>query len=120
MKTEDLVRKFVHLKRQTGLKYEVEEKILLKFSSKMNQSLASISENDVSAYFNEIQDADPKQRAYFSIRLFFRWCVDRKYLKKSPVYYLAPRYKPSDFVPYIYSVEEIKRILVMKLVKVIP
>lgn len=111
MKTEDLVRKFVHLKRQTGLKYEVEEKILLKFSSKMNQSLASISENDVSAYFNEIQDADPKQRAYFSIRLFFRWCVDRKYLKKSPVYYLAPRYKPSDFVPYIYSVEEIKRIL---------
>lgn len=108
MKTEDLVRKFVNLKRQTGLKYEVEEKNLLKFSSKINQSLADISENDVSSYLKEIQATN--HRAYLTVRLFLHWCVARKYLKKNPVYYLVPKYKHSDFVPYIYSIDEIKRI----------
>jgi integrase len=56
----------------------------------------------------------PTTYAWFSrhqaLNAFFRYAIDRNYLKSSPMPKTLPQ-KPPKFKPYIYTVDEVKRLL---------
>jgi integrase/recombinase XerD len=74
----------------------------------------------------DIADVRPKQVAAFLkgagpitlswhlkygvLQSFYRWAIDRSYVGKPPLPKVVPKHPPA-FVPYIYSVDELRRIL---------
>jgi integrase/recombinase XerD len=47
---------------------------------------------------------------YGALRLFYRWAIDRGFVDQSPLPAIVPR-RPSAFVPYIFSRDDLRRIL---------
>jgi site-specific recombinase XerD len=47
---------------------------------------------------------------YQALRSLFRYAIDRNYVKRSPLPKVLPK-RPERMVPYIYAVEEVKRLI---------
>ncbi len=105
-------KKFVKMKRASGLKYNAEERFFKQFIDLSGDlSLSEISEDMVASYISSgSANSQTMCRRFFVLRLFFRWCIDRDYIQNMPMRYSLPVSK-SDFVPYIYSKDEIRKIL---------
>jgi integrase len=74
-------------------------------------SIASVRVEHVDAFLGK---ARPVTSTWFSklshLRPFFRYAVSRGYIAKAPLPTAMPKH-PSAFVPYIYTQEEIRRLL---------
>lgn len=110
------IKQFIKMKRASGLKYKVEEWMLDNFIKFVgDQQLKSVTEESVTAYLHHMATNNQQiERKYFLLRKFLHWCVERDYLSHSPIRYKI-KTTTSSFVPYIYSHDEIKMILLESL-----
>lgn len=76
-----------------------------------NVDIADVRAEQVAAF---LKGTGPVARSwhlkYGVLRDFFRWAIDRGCVDKSPLPDVMPK-RPSAFVPYIYSRDELRRIL---------
>lgn len=76
-----------------------------------NVDIADVRAEQVAAF---LKGTGPVTRSwhlkYGVLRDFYRWAIDRGCVDKSPLPDVMPK-RPSAFVPYIYSRDELRRIL---------
>ena len=77
----------------------------------MRTSIAGVRVEHVDAFLGK---ARPVTETWFSklsrLRCFFRYAVSRGYITTAPLPTVMPKHPP-EFVPYIYSREEIRRLI---------
>lgn len=106
------IKQYVTMKRAAGLKYAHEECMLKNFVTFVgDQPLKNVTEDTIIEYLHRGEANNQQiERKYFLLRQFFRWCIERNYLNFAPIRYKI-KITPSEFVPYIYSHDEISKIL---------
>lgn len=111
MKLVDLASQYVAYKQGMGMRFNTEARILKSFCRAMGDIGAADADADrVHTY---IAGAGPVtrfwHRKYEVLRGFYRFAIARKYVASSPLPKSIP--KRPQFVPYIYSHEELQRLL---------
>jgi integrase/recombinase XerD len=112
MKLTEAVDSYLTLKRSLGAVFSAETRILRSFA----RSLGSIplDEIDREATYAFCRGTGPPtrwwERQHYTLRDFFSYLVTRGHMSASPLPELAPRI-PRSFEPYIYSREELQRLL---------
>ena len=106
-----LADQYVAHKRSMGIRFHTEARTLRSFCRTMGDiAVAEITADRVRAY---IAGTDPVTRFWHRkhevLRGFYRFAMARGYATNSPLPKIIP--KPPQFVPYIYSQEELQRLL---------
>ena len=113
MNINDLVTQFVAFRRALGERCKTYEYLLRTFCRAVGPRtpIARIRLKDVMTFLN---GTGPITRSwhgkYFALKGFFQFAVSRGDLRKAPLPTELPK-KPPQLVPYIYSREEIRRLL---------
>ena len=112
MKLSSAIENYVTLKRSLGAVFSSNARILRSFSRALGDvHLEAITPEDCRKF---CRGKGPPTRfwelKHGSLRGFFRHLVSRGFLVSSPLQDLAPRI-PHTFRPYIYSHEELRRLL---------
>lgn len=108
----EAVDSYVTLKRALGAVFAAEERILRQFARTLgNIPLDAIDREATHAF---CRGTGPPtrwwERKYYTLRDFFAYLVARGQMSAPPLPELAPRI-PRSFEPYIYSREELQRLL---------
>jgi len=112
MKLSTLIERYVEHKRSLGMIFSTEDAILHSFA----RSMGEVDAEDVvpEAVCRFLDGKGPRTRfwlhKYEALDGFYRFALNRHHVSWSPL----PRHKPeipNDFTPYIYSVEDMKRLL---------
>src|SRR5713226_7464516 len=111
MKLSALATHYVAYKQAMGMRFHTEARPLRSFCRTMGDiAIADIAADRVHAY---IAGAGPVtlfwHRKYEVLRGFYRFAMARGYAAGSPLPKIIP--KPPQFVPYIFSHEELQRLL---------
>lgn len=111
MKLTALTSQYVDYKQGMGMRFQTEARTLRSFCRTMGDiAVAEIAVDHVHAY---IAGKGPItrfwHRKYEVLRGFYRFALARGYVDSSPLPKIAP--KPPEFVPYIFSHEELQRLL---------
>src|SRR5713101_2480405 len=111
MKLSALATHYVAYKQAMGMRFHTEARTLRSFCRTMGDiAIADIAADRVHAY---IAGAGPVtlfwHRKYEVLRGFYRFAMARGYAAGSPLPKIIP--KPPQFVPYIFSHEELQRLL---------
>ena len=111
MKLAALISQYVAYKQNMGMRFNTENRTLKSFCRAMGDIAANeIATDRVHAY---IAGKGPVtrfwHRKYEVLLGFYRYAMARGYLESSPLPKSIP--KPPMFVPYIYSHEELQRLL---------
>ena len=111
MKLSTLALQYVAYKQALGMRFHTEARTLRSFCKSMGDiAAADIVAERVRAY---IAGAGPVtcfwHRKYNVLRGFYRFAMARGYAASSPLPKIIP--KPPQFVPYIFSHEELQRLL---------
>ena len=111
MKLTALTSQYVGYKQGMGMRFHTEARTLRSFCRTMGDiAVAEIAVDHVHAY---IAGKGPItrfwHRKYEVLRGFYRFALARGYVDSSPLPKIAP--KPPEFVPYIFSHEELQRLL---------
>ena len=106
-----LADQYVTYKQSMGMRFRTEARTLRSFCRAMGDiAVAEITANRVQAY---IAGAGPVTRFWHRkhevLRGFYRFAMARGYAASSPLPKIIP--KPPQFVPYIFSQEELQRLL---------
>lgn len=112
MKLSHVVQQYVDLKQAMGSRFHAESVILKAFCHAMEDvPLAEIQAERVMAYIAGTGDVTRFwHRKHEALRGFYRFAIGRGYVSSSPLPERLPR--PSRiFTPYIYSQEELRRLL---------
>jgi integrase/recombinase XerD len=112
MKLSSAIENYVALKRSLGAVFSVDARILLSFSLALGDaSLETITPEDC-RNFCRGKGLPTRfwERKHQSLHGFFRYLVSRGFLVSSPFKEPAPRIQ-STFRPYIYSHDELRRLL---------
>ena len=112
MKLAEAVDSYLILKRSLGAVFSAEARILRCFSRALGDvTLDVIDEEAVHAF---CRGTGPPtrwwERKHYTLRDFFAYLVSRAHMSGSPIADLAPHI-PRSFEPYIYSHEELQRLL---------
>lgn len=112
MKLAQAVSAYVAYKQSLGMRFATEARALKSFSRALGDvDLDRIEPEQVRAFLN---GTGPMTRFWHrkldALRGFYRFALARRYTPRSPLPTNVPRC-PQAFVPYIYSEEEIKRLL---------
>lgn len=112
MKLAQAVSDYVGYKQSLGMRFATEARALKSFSRALGDvDLDRIEPEQVRAFLN---GTGPMTRFWHrkldALRGFYRFALARRYTPRSPLPTNVPRC-PQAFVPYIYSEEEIKRLL---------
>ena len=113
MNTHDLVTHYVTFRRTLGEKCQTNAVILRAFCRSVGPQtpVARIRADAVSAF---LAGTGPVTSAwhvrYRALKGFFRFAVSRGHVSKVPLPRLLPQ-RPPHFLPYIYSREELRRLL---------
>jgi integrase/recombinase XerD len=113
MNLSDLVTHYVSFRRMLGERCQTNESILRSFCRRVGPQtpVAAISPDSVAAF---LAGAGPVTSAwhirYHALKGFFRFAVSRGHLAKAPLPTVLPK-RPPHFVPYIYSRDELRRLL---------
>lgn len=113
MKINDLVTQYVAFRRTLGERCKTNEFLLRRFCCAVGPrtSITRIRLKEVKKF---LDGTGPITRSwhgkYFALKGFFRFAVSRGDLRKAPLPTEIPK-KPPLLVPYIYSREEIRRLL---------
>jgi integrase/recombinase XerD len=111
MKLSALASHYVAYKQAMGMRFHTEARTLRSFCREMGDiAVADIAADRVQAY---IAGAGPItrfwHRKYEVLRGFYRFAMARGYAASAPLPKIIP--KPPQFVPYIFSHEELQRLL---------
>jgi integrase/recombinase XerD len=113
MNINDLVSHYVAFRRALGERFKTNESLLRAFCRAVGPQMpiTRVRLKNVMTFLN---GTGPTTRAwhakYFALKGFFRFAVSRGDLRKAPLPTEVPK-KPPALVPYIYSREEIRRLL---------
>lgn len=113
MNIDELVARFVAYRRLLGEKCNTIERILRSFSRAVGPQtpIAHVGADLVTAFLN---GRGPVTSGWFikyqALNGFFRFAVSREHITESPLTKVLPKHPPS-FVPYIYTRDEIRRLL---------
>lgn len=112
MKLSEAVTQYVEYKQSMGMRFQTEKRTLRSFCRTVGDvALADIKADAVYAY---IAGTGPVTRFWHrkheALRGFYRFAIGRGYTDVSPLPKLVPKAPPA-FVPYIYSQDEIRRLL---------
>ena len=113
MNINDLVTHYVTFRRTLGERCKTNESILRSFCRSVGPRtpVAAIGADAVAAF---LAGAGPVTSAwhtrYHALKGFFRFAVSRGHLDTAPLPTVLPK-RPPPFVPYIYSRDEIRRLL---------
>ncbi len=106
---------YVALKQSMGMKFETEAALLHSFVKEMGDAVAvaTVTSKDVLRYLNG-RKAGPVtlfwHRKHDALKGFWEFAIRRDYTDRSPVPIHRAK-EPVRFIPYIYSREELKRLL---------
>ena len=111
MKLSVLVAQYVAYKQSMGMRFHTEARTLRSFCRAMGEiSVAEIAPGRVQAY---IAGSGPVTRFWHRkhevLRGFYRFAMARGYAASSPLPKIIP--KPPHFMPYIFSHDELQRLL---------
>jgi integrase/recombinase XerD len=112
MKLSELVGQYVAHKQSMGMRFSTEQRTLKSFCRAMGDiAIADVAAAPVLAF---IAGRGPVTRFWHRKREvlvgFYRFAIARGYCVASPLPTLVPK-PPQPFVPYIYSHEELRRLL---------
>lgn len=113
MNINDLVTQYVTFRRTLGERCKTNESILRSFCRSVGPRtpVAEIGADAVAAF---LVGAGPVTSAwhirYHALKGFFQFAVSRGHLNEAPLPTVFPK-QPPPFVPYIYSRDEIRRLL---------
>jgi len=113
MKLCDLVTQYVAFRQALGTRYYCKGCILRSFSRKLgeNKDIRSIRPQVVSKFLaGDGRLTRNWHEKYYTLLCFYRYAVTRGYVTSAPLPKVVPKL-PSRFVPYIYSREELRRLL---------
>jgi integrase/recombinase XerD len=112
MKLADAVESYLTLKRSLGAVFSAEARILRSFACALGD--IPLDEIDSKATYGFCRGIGPPtrwwERKHYTLRDFFTYLVTRGHMSASPLPEPAPRI-PRSFEPYIYSREELQRLL---------
>lgn len=110
MKLSKIVSLYVSHKRALGYRYRSQEAILRSFCKELRDApIQSIEAEDVLAFLNGNGSVTEYWvKKYCVLSGFYRFSISRGLAKISPLPQTIPKPTVSDFVPYIYSSEELK------------
>jgi len=111
MKLSALAAKYVAYKQSMAMRFHTEARTLRSFCRAMGDiALAEIEADHVQAY---IAGTGPVTRFWHRkhevLRGFYRFAMARGYAASSPLPKIVP--KPPHFVPHIFSLDELQRLL---------
>jgi site-specific recombinase XerD len=106
---------YVALKQSMGMKFETEASLLRAFVKQMGDAVAvaTVTSKDVLRYLNGRKVGPVTlfwHRKHDALKGFWEFAIRRGYTDRSPVPVRRAK-EPVRFVPYIYSREELKRLL---------
>jgi integrase/recombinase XerD len=113
MNVNDLVTHYVTFRRALGERCKTNESILRSFCRAIGPRtpVAAVGADAVAAF---LAGAGPVTSAwrtrYHALKGFFWFAVSRGHLNKAPLPTIVPK-RPPPFVPYIYSRDDIRRLL---------
>jgi integrase/recombinase XerD len=112
MKLAQVVTNYVALKRATGLRYRTAAAILKAFARAAGPiNIRDIGRDTVLAFLN---GSGPIRSSWhlkhYTLAGLFRFAIQRRLVSKSPLPALAPK-RPAYAKPYIYSADELRRML---------
>lgn len=112
MKLADGIAEYVIYKRALGMRFDTEARILASFCRYLgNRPMMSITADRVRAFLDGVTPISSYwQRKHTALAGLFRFAVARGYVATSPLPLSRPQLPP-PLVPYIYSREELKRLL---------
>jgi len=113
MNLQRLIEQYISFQQSLGSPFAEDAKILRAFGRTRSKraSIASVRVRHVDAFLGKSR---PVTQTWFSklsrLRSFFRYAVSRGYIATAPLPTVMPK-QPPAFIPYIYSREEIRRLL---------
>jgi site-specific recombinase XerD len=113
MKLHTLISQYVGWRQSLGERYKSQRDILNSFCRRIGPEVdaAEIQPEQVSAF---LAGAGPItltwHNKYHTLKGFYHYALSRKYLTASPLPTTVPK-RPRPLVPYIYSTEELQRLL---------
>jgi integrase/recombinase XerD len=112
MKLRQVVEHYITLKQSLGFRFHTESQILKAFSKNMGKvSAGQIKPLAVRAYLDGKGPVTGNwNRKWVALRGFYEFALARGVVRRSPLPAQAPKVAPT-FTPYIYSVEELRRLL---------
>lgn len=112
MTLNEAVNAYITMKRSLGTVFSVDARVLRSFAHALGD--ISLDAVDPQATYDFCRGSGPPtrwwERKHQTMRGFFAFLVTRGHLSSSPLREPAPRI-PRSFVPYIYSREELQRLL---------
>ena len=112
MKLSELTAQYIAHKQSMGMRFSTEQRTLKSFCRAVGD--IAIVEVGTDAVLAFLAGRGPVTRSWHQKRTvlggFYRFAVTRGYCAASPLPRLAPK-PPQAFVPYIYSHEELRRLL---------
>ena len=112
MTLAEAVESYVTLKRALGAVFSAEARILRSFARAIGDIPLDAIDREATHAFCRGTGPTTRwwERKHYALRDFFAYLVARGHLSASPLSELAPRI-PRSFEPYIYSREELQRLL---------
>ena len=113
MNLQRLIEQYISLQQSLGASFTVDAAILRAFGRARGTraSVAGVHLRHVDAFLGK---ARPVTRTWFrnlfGLRSFFHYAASRGYITTAPLPTIMPK-EPPSFVPYIYSQDEIRRLL---------
>ena len=113
MTLASVVSRYVHLKRSSGMRFVTATQVLTYFARTMGDiDIQAIRPKAVSDFLRgRGRITTTWHQKYGVLKSFFRFAIGRGYTTKSPLPMVIPQ-RPPYPIPYIYSTDELRRILV--------
>jgi len=111
MTLAQLIDTYVSHKRSLGRRFDSAAKIFTMFDRAVGPvDVAALDQETVRAFLNRSQLSSSWHTKYYALHGLFRFAIQRGLLSASPLPYLIPK-RPAYATPYIYSPEELRRLL---------
>lgn len=112
MKLASVVSKYVLLKRSSGMRFITGTQVLNYFCRTMGDiDILAVRPNAVSDFLlGQGRLTKTWHRKHGTLKSFYRFAIGRGYTTVSPLPTVIPQ-QPSEFTPYIYSMDELRRII---------
>lgn len=113
MKLQELIQEYLRNRKALGWRRCPSDGHLGTFGRfvGMNADLDDVRPEQVEAFLKGKGEITLSwHHKYGALKSFYRWLFDRGYIEHSPLPTIVPR-QPPAFVPYIYSIEELRSIL---------
>lgn len=111
MNLAEIIDNYVAHMRSLGMRFDSSAKLLRGFLLAVGAiEAAQIDEETVRAYLNRTPVTSSWHTKYYLLNRLFRFAIQRGLIEASPMPYLVPK-RPAYAKPYIYSPEELRRLL---------